>query len=173
MALPTARTFVPQGFVAGRHPMVSEALARRLDMLGRRAPPQRVLALRAGGAKAGACEEFFAERPHWGARLKAPGAWEVEIAPDDIAQVTARRDLFRWVDVATRLFGAVAADPNATVAVRIAARGGDTKGAEAALREAGGTATGRGEGAVEGKLAAGKAADLLRAAAVEAVEILG
>jgi hypothetical protein len=169
----TTQTFVPQGFFAGRHPMISEALAQRIARLGGRVPPQRLIVLKAAGAKDEALAAFFAERPRWGARPKVPGAWEIDVSPDDIAQITGRKDLFRWVDIGTRLFGKTGTEVPATVAVRLAAKGGDAPGAEAAVRELGGTVSGKKGGTIEAKLAAAKAADLLRSGAIEAVEVVG
>ena len=166
--MPNTQTFVPRGFTAGRHPMISVALASRVDRIGRHAGPQRLVVLRAAGAKPEAVEEFFADKPLWGARVKAPGLWEIDAFVDHIPMLTERKDLFQWVDVATRFAGKVVSNPAATALVRVAG-----EGAEKAVRSLGGTVTTKAPGTVDAKMPAAKMAEFLRTERVEAVEVLG
>ncbi|MHC4392555.1 MAG: hypothetical protein ACYS22_14750, partial [Planctomycetota bacterium] len=117
-------TFVPQGFTLGRHPMISARLAERIAAFGRQVPPQRVLIVLATDAQAEDASKFFAQSPQWAAALRGPGIFEARLAPDDIGKVTAKEDLFRWVDASGPLTGEVVPDLSATVAVKVFARVG-------------------------------------------------
>lgn len=165
----TAQTFVPKGFTAGRHPLVSPQLAARVLRLPARVGPQRILAVAAQGAKPEAIETFFGEKPLWGARPKAPGVWELDSLVEDIALLTARKDLFQWVDIATRLSGKLPVAAGAAVTARLS---GEATACEKAAKAAGGTTSGKGEGWVETKIAAAKLGELLKAEKVEAIEVL-
>jgi hypothetical protein len=164
-------TYVPQGYTAGRHPSLSEALAARLERLPPRSPPQRLLAVKAAGASQADLDAFLSQDGLWAPRLKAPGVYELNVTPDDIARFADRRDLFAWIDAATRLFGAAAPAAAKTATVEVAAS--DLPAAEKRLKAAGAAPVKRADGKLQAKVPAGKLGELLQAKGIDAIEVLG
>jgi len=162
-------TFVPKGFTAGRHPRLSEALAARLVRLPPRTGPQRLLAVQAAGAKEADLDAFLSQDGLWAPRLKAPGVFEVNVLPDDVARFADRQDLFTWIDAATRLFGAAVPASAKMAVIEVAVS--DASVAEKAVKAAGATVMARSEGKLMAKAPAAKLGDLLRAAGVDAIEV--
>ncbi|GIW70838.1 MAG: hypothetical protein KatS3mg102_0380 [Planctomycetota bacterium] len=168
----SVETFVPEGFVVGRHPRVSPALSRLLERTGPQGAPQRIVAVLAEGADEQALQALLDEQPQWAARTKAPGVIELMATAEDVAQLAARDDLFRWLDVATRLFGHKLTDPAATVAVEVASSDPEAVRLELAAR--GGTLLGMGaDGLLRGRIPASQLGTLLEVEAIEAIEVLG
>jgi len=168
----SVETFVPEGFVDGAtHPMVSPQLSARLNRTGPRGGPQRIAAVvKAEGA--GAAKDLFAENPSWTAKAKFPLVYELLMPAEEMARLTARADLFDWLDLSTRLYGTKATAPAATVVFTLYAT--DTKGAREAVAACGGHVAGQaGDGTMKGTVAAGRLADLLKARGIDAVEVTG
>jgi hypothetical protein len=168
----SVETFVPEGFVDGAtHPMVSPQLTARVNRTGPRAGPQRIAAVVKSEATQ-AAKDLFAQNPMWTAKQKFPQVYELLMPAEEIARLTARTDLFDWLDVSTRLYGVKATDPAAQVVFTLYAT--DTKGAREAVAASGGHVAGQaGDGTMKGTIAAGRLADLLKARGIDAVEVTG
>ncbi len=166
-------TWIPEGFTAGRHEMISEALARRLERAGRRGGPQRLILRLQPEASQSDLEAFFVDRPAWGARERLPGLVELDVMPDDVALLTARPDLFAWLDVAGKLSGRDVLDEKATASLRVAVASSGIGEVENRIVELGGSVVGRGEDGVLAHLGAERVGDLLALRAIDAIEVLG
>ncbi len=165
------QTWVPKGFTEGRHPLISERLERRIAMIGTRGTPERVLVGARAEAPASALDTFFSEHASWRPYAVAPGAWELTLAPADIASLTARDDLFAWVDVAGRLTGPLPIPAAKTAAIRVTPAGEETSGIAAAIRELGGTVAGSGPDGLLARLPSERLGALLRRDDVEAIDV--
>jgi hypothetical protein len=165
-------TWIPEGFVAGRHEMISEALARRLERAGRRGGPQRLILRLQTDASQADLEAFFIDRPAWGARERLPGLVELDIMPDDVSLLTARPDLFAWIDVAGKLSGEEILDESKHASIRVTATSG-TKEVQGKIAELGGSVAGRGDDGLLANLPSGKVGDLLELKCVDAIDVLG
>lgn len=162
--------FIPQGFTEGTHPMIAPALARRLERAGRRSGPQRLIVRVKNTVSAKALDEFWLDRVAWGARMRLPGLYELDMLPDDIDLLTGRDDLFEWVDVATRLSGTEVTEPQTRVVLHIAVSG-ERAPVEKAVGKAGGTLTASADHDVVASVPAAAVADLLRCADVDAIDV--
>ncbi len=165
-------TFIPDGFVEGRHPVVSTVLGEKFERLGSRAGPQRVVALAADGADPAALEAFFAENVEWIARPKGVGLFEVMVRDADMDTLAQKTDLIQWLDDATRLHGQKIEDANATAVLAIHAH--DAAAARAGIQEAGGRVAGQAaDGSMLGSIPAARLGQLLKIDAIEAIEVTG
>lgn len=165
-------TWVPEGFVEGTHPMITEVLAAALERRGGpHGGPMRVTVRLKRGASAEDALAFLLERPERRARRLLPGLFSIETLPPDIDAVLARKDLFAWLDLGGRVTGAHPQSADAPVVVRIALAGENEAIVMATVLKLGGRILGRGAQEVLATMTAGAAPDLLRLAMVEAIDV--
>ncbi|MHC4392212.1 MAG: hypothetical protein ACYS22_12980 [Planctomycetota bacterium] len=156
-----SNTWVPEGFVEGRHPMITEALGQNLERRGGPGTgPQRVTACVKEG-KDDEARAWFAENPIWRAAKRLPNLYELQIMPEAIDELIARSDLFHWLDAGGRLTGDRIAEGSAPVTVRVVLSGENTKAVHAKVEELGGRNVGRGVHDMLALVAADKVAELL------------
>ncbi|GIW71407.1 MAG: hypothetical protein KatS3mg102_0949 [Planctomycetota bacterium] len=168
------KTWVPEGFVDGKHPMLSESLMRRLERLGRRAGPQRLVVRLVPGANEADLEGFFVDRPAWGARERLPGLIEVDIMPHDIQLFTERPDLFAWIGVATRLTGKPLQEAGRTALIKISVVEGRAGEVAARVKKLGGTVAGSSNHELLARMPAERVAELLPFEdEVDAIDVAG
>ncbi len=177
--MPDAQTFIPKGYTAGRHPRISEPLAARLERLPPRAGPQRLVVAVAAGARPADLDAFFSQDGLWSPRPRAPGILEVDVLPGDIARFAERKDLFAWIDLASRLFGAALSEGARAAEVEIALAGAAEGSAPAAaaaerrVKAAGGAVTAGKEATLVARVPTARLFELLQEPAIEAVEVKG
>jgi hypothetical protein len=166
------KTWVPQGFAADSHPMVSAALERRMARIGKRRGPISILARVRKDADLEVIAELFGDNPAWGARTRLPRLFEVDVLEAALNEILARTDLFAWVDVSARLIGNGGTDEDNAIAVRIAVA--DDQGADVteAVKSLGGTVLGSGTNEVLARIPGSEVADILRHDGVEALDIV-
>jgi hypothetical protein len=166
-----SNTWVPEGFVDGRHPMITQALAQNLERRGGPGTgPQRVaVCVKAGKDEdARAC---FAENPLWRAGQRLPNVYELHLLPSVVDELVRRDDLFHWLDAGGRLTGDRITEGSAPVTLRITLQGDNTKGIHAKVEELGGRNVGRGVHDMLALVAADKVAELLPLSDAAAIDV--
>lgn len=125
MATPMFRS-LPAGFSEELSPILSERVAELTSRL-RKAGPIRLLVVAKAGGKEAEAGAALAAQPEWAAQKKAPGVYEATVLPEQVAELVARPDLYRWLDLATRFFGSPVDGPADRVVVSLRPEGGAWK----------------------------------------------
>ncbi len=135
MAMLTMRA-LPAGFTEELNPILSERVGRYVERL-RQAGPIRLLVVAKANAKEEEVEDALSN-PAWAPRKKGPGIWEVTVLTPNVAKLTSRPDLFRWIDLGTRYYGYFVDSPAERVTVTLDVEGGEwTADSKAALGKLG------------------------------------
>jgi hypothetical protein len=129
-----ATTFAaPEGYTTGTNNFYSESVMRRFDTLPPEGGVVRLMLVTNKGTTADPVKSLLAN-PRMQLKMRAPGIWEANLMPEDmdalIAPNTGTSGLFRWIDIATRLYGARAENEQDLVTVAVAWTGDRTEGAK-------------------------------------------